>query len=202
MVNMGKRMNKEKNKKTEEENYNHIVCIDPGHGGNDNGANNKNRFEKDDNLKLALSIKEELEKDKIKVILTRKDDTYVSLEDRTNIANDSKSELFISIHRNSSDINTAKGIEIWIMDNREDALSLANNIIGELQIIDKDNIRGIKSGTEKGNNINYYVNKYTNMPSCIIELGFISNKEDNNSFDKKMNLYVKHIAMGIFKELN
>ena len=88
------------------------------------------------------------------------------------------------------------------MDNREDALSLANNIIGELQIIDKDNIRGIKSGTEKGNNINYYVNKYTNMPSCIIELGFISNKEDNNSFDKKMNLYVKHIAMGIFKELN
>ena len=60
------------------------VCLDPGHGGDDVGAvyKNNSRFEKDDNLKLALKVKEELEKKDVKVLMTREDDTYVSLKSR------------------------------------------------------------------------------------------------------------------------
>ena len=79
------------------------VCIDAGHGGYDVGATNGERYEKDDNLRLAKAVEAELKARGINTIMTRSDDTYVSLEDRCKTANKKKADLFISLHRNSAD---------------------------------------------------------------------------------------------------
>lgn len=75
------------------------VCIDAGHGGYDVGATNGERYEKDDNLRLAKAVEAELKARGINTIMTRSDDTYVSLEDRCKTANKKKADLFISLHR-------------------------------------------------------------------------------------------------------
>lgn len=69
------------------------VCIDAGHGGYDVGATNGERYEKDDNLRLAKAVEAELKARGINTIMTRSDDTYVSLEDRCKTANKKKADL-------------------------------------------------------------------------------------------------------------
>lgn len=93
------------------------VIIDAGHGGKDPGAIGKVGKEKDINLGVALRLGEMI-KDKqpgVKVIFTRDDDFFVELQERANIANRSKAQLFISIHTNSSKSNEARGTETYTM---------------------------------------------------------------------------------------
>ncbi len=82
-----------------------ILVIDPGHGGHDAGAVDNNVKEKDINLgvakKLAAKIKKGMKN--VKVVMTRDNDSYITLQERAKIANDSKGNLFISIHTNSVD---------------------------------------------------------------------------------------------------
>lgn len=83
-----------------------VVVIDAGHGGHDAGAVDNGVKEKDINLGVALRLGEMLGKDlkdEVKVVLTRDDDTFISLQKRADIANRSKGNLFISIHTNSVD---------------------------------------------------------------------------------------------------
>ena len=88
-----------------------VVCIDAGHGGTDAGAINNNRYEKDDTLKIAKLIEKYLKEQGIKTVMTRTNDTYVSLRERCKIANKKRADLFISIHRNSAE--QGNGVEIW-----------------------------------------------------------------------------------------
>ncbi len=82
-----------------------VVVIDAGHGGNDTGAIDNGVKEKDINLAVAKRLQEDLQKKikGIKVIMTRSNDTFVSLQGRADIANKNKADLFISIHTNSVD---------------------------------------------------------------------------------------------------
>lgn len=82
-----------------------ILVIDPGHGGKDFGAVDNGTKEKDINLSVALKLKKLIDSRMkgAKVVLTRKDDTYLTLQQRADIANKSKGNLFISIHTNSVD---------------------------------------------------------------------------------------------------
>ncbi len=97
-----------------------IVVLDAGHGGSDHGANRTYAdigriAEKDVTLAITLKVGEMLEKNKdFKVIYTRKIDEYPSLSDRTNLANRSKADLFVSIHCNSSKRPTAYGTETFV----------------------------------------------------------------------------------------
>ncbi|SEM56526.1 N-acetylmuramoyl-L-alanine amidase family protein [Chryseobacterium taichungense] len=96
------------------------IVLDAGHGGNDHGANRTYTdigriAEKDITLAITLKVGAMLEKNKdFKVIYTRKIDEYPSLSDRTNLANRSKADLFISIHCNSSKKPTAYGTETFV----------------------------------------------------------------------------------------
>lgn len=178
-----------------------VVCIDAGHGGTDVGAILNERYEKDDTLKITKLIKKNLKKEGIKVIMTRNNDISVSLEDRCKIANNKKSKLFVSIHRNSAE--TGNGIEIWCNSKkRDDDTELANSILENLQKTNIQNDRGIKYGTINGENSDYYVLNNTNMPSCLIELGFITDKKDNELLDNNCEEYAKAISNGIIKKLN
>lgn len=163
-------------------------------------STNGKRYEKDDNLKIALEIKKELEKHDVKVVLTRKNDTFMTLEERCKIANFRKANLFVSLHRNSS--KAGDGVEIWIgQESDETSEKLANDILNQLEKTKIQSNRGIKVGTSENSGSDYYVNKNTKMPSCLIELGFISNSKDNQLLDENLEKYARAISNGILQNL-
>ncbi len=175
------------------------VVIDPGHGGKDVGAEYGGRFEKNDNLALALLVEEELDKMGVDVVLTRDDDSFVSLEKRCRIANFKRAQLFVSLHRNSA--ADANGVEIWVSSNSPEVdTELAQSIISGLAEAGISKNRGVKSGYAQGDG-DYYVNSHTNMPSCLVELGFISSDEDNALYDKNIEGYAKAIAAAVAESL-
>ncbi len=118
------------------------VVLDPGHGGHDVGTHGPSGlYEKD----LVLDISQRLAKllqDRLgsEVLLTRNDDTFVSLEGRTKIANDFKADLFLSIHANSSPVKSVTGVETYYLNftTSRTALDLAarENAAAESSIFD------------------------------------------------------------------
>lgn len=183
-----------------------IVVLDAGHGGFDGGstATGVTRLEKDDNLALALATQQALSKyPGVEVLMTRSTDVFISLQGRCDVANQAGADLFISLHRNCA--TEGKGVEIWI-DREEDAVdkALAEYILELLDDVGISRNRGIKfgfRGVDGENSDNqgdsYYVNANTTMPSCLIELGFLTSDEDNLNFDTHLDDYADAIARGI-----
>jgi N-acetylmuramoyl-L-alanine amidase len=105
------------------------IVIDAGHGGHDPGAVGPNGLhEKDVVLDIALKLKEILVKDPLnEVFLTRETDVFISLEERTAIANNKNADLFVSIHANASPSRRAHGIETYLLNwtNDEEAMTVA-----------------------------------------------------------------------------
>ncbi len=177
------------------------VMIDPGHGGKDVGAMDvtETRYEKDDVLKLSLLVQQYLEEKGVEVVMTRDDDTFVSLDDRCIMANESGAELFVSIHRNLYE-GEARGVEIWVSNKRFDIdTALGQNIMDGLERAGISRNRGVCFGYIGMPNKNYQVNRETNMPSCLIELGFMQDDIDNKLFDQNLDAYARAIADGIWK---
>lgn len=93
------------------------VVIDPGHGGKDPGAIGLGGLrEKDVNLRLSNLLAKKLRANGFEVVLTRKDDTFLSLEERTAKAESSGGDLFISVHANASRRRATRGMEIYYLD--------------------------------------------------------------------------------------
>lgn len=92
------------------------IVIDPGHGGHDPGAERGGLFESNIVLDVALRLEKLLHAAGIDVVLTRRTDTYVPLEERTAIANRSQGDLFLSIHANASRKRTARGVETYFLN--------------------------------------------------------------------------------------
>ncbi len=179
-----------------------LVCLDAGHGASDCGATSTDgkRLEKDDNLRLTLKIKTELEKRGLKVILTRSDDSDITLKERCRLANKKRCDLFVSIHRNSA--ISGSGFEAWIAkEPKGSEKELAERLIAALGEISGLPNRGVKLGYRNASGNNYYVNSNTNMPSILLEVGFVTNEEDNKSFDKSLDENAEAIADIIFESL-
>ncbi len=187
--------------------HNLLICIDAGHGGEEDcGAlsNDETRYESTDDLNAALAVEKYLKELGADVLMTRDDDTYVELYDRAELANDSGADLFVSIHRNSAQIG--QGVEIWVnYDAPDDDTLLANNILESLDEVGISQNRGVQfgyQGYDSSAKINYVVNEKSNMPSCLVELGFITDDEDNELFDNNLDEYAKAIAEAIIKSAN
>jgi len=122
------------------------VVLDAGHGGSDHGANRSygdigRIAEKDITLAIVLKVGSMLEKNKdFKVIYTRKIDEYPSLSDRTNLANRSKADLFVSVHCNSSQRPTAYGTETFVQgpDQNDTNLEVAKRENDVIYLDEKD----------------------------------------------------------------
>ena len=117
-----------------------IIVIDAGHGGEDPGAIGPNATkEKDLNLGIALELKKLLDADdNYEVVLTRKDDKFIPLAERTNIANENNADLFISIHCNANFDKAASGFEIYFLsekatDSEAAATATLENSVIELE---------------------------------------------------------------------
>lgn len=175
------------------------ICLDAGHGADDVGATNGERYEKDDDLALTLKIKEKLEAKGIKVHLTRDDDSDITLGDRCKSANKKHCSLFISIHRNSAEDKKANGIEAWVSRNpKGDEEKLAESLVENICRLTGQQNRGVKNGFRDNSFGDYYINSDTDMPSLLLEVGFITNDEDNKVFDEKLDETAKTIADTIY----
>jgi N-acetylmuramoyl-L-alanine amidase len=91
------------------------IVIDPGHGGHDPGAQGKGLNEADLTLDIALRVEALLQADGLEVVLTRRADVYIPLEERTAIANRENADLFLSIHANASRNSAAQGVETYFL---------------------------------------------------------------------------------------
>ncbi|SMP14353.1 N-acetylmuramoyl-L-alanine amidase [Venenivibrio stagnispumantis] len=106
-----------------------VIVIDPGHGGKDAGATANGLVEKDINLKVAKMLKNYLEKDgRFTVYLTREDDTFIPLYDRTVFAIEKKADLFVSIHTNASENTALSGTYIYTLNLRGAQSKLAKMV--------------------------------------------------------------------------
>jgi N-acetylmuramoyl-L-alanine amidase len=118
------------------------IVIDPGHGGNDVGTHGPSGYyEKDLTLDVARRLAEIIRENMgSEVLLTRTDDEYVGLEERTRLANEKKADLFVSIHANSSPYRSAAGVETYVLSftTSRTAMELASreNASSELGIHD------------------------------------------------------------------
>ncbi len=179
-----------------------LIVLDAGHGGVDEGTKVRSFQEKKITLATVLYTKKYLEEKGYKVILTRGKDTYVSLPRRVAIANKIKSTIFVSVHYNASKNSIAQGIEIFYYDGKDTTKTrssrrLANCILH--YVIDQTEAasRGVKVG-------NYHVIRETQMPSVLIEGGFVTNYEECVNLKKRAYLEKigKGIASGIDKFLS
>lgn len=171
------------------------IYIDAGHGGVQPGACNGKRKESDDVLRLALKIQQNLKGQDCEVRMSRTTDIDVDIDDRCADANKWGADYFLSIHRNSGSA-TATGNEIWVYSKATATTTQkAQNILNAVCNADGLKNRGVKKGAVSYSD--YGVNKYTNMESALIELGFISNASDNKVYDAKLDA----VALALAKSL-
>ena len=168
--------------------------LDFGHGGKDSGAiGPTNLKESDIALKIGMMVKENLENAFEKVITTREEDKYYSLDYRSSKANKENCDYFVSIHMNSSTNKSAKGVEVWVYDEKSKLYTLSKNICSNLSKTINTPNRGVKISKS------FSVLRKTKMPALLIEIDFISNSSVEASL--KSDKYIKDISDSISKSL-
>ncbi len=161
------------NKEKEKSKNLKIIVLDAGHGGHDPGAIGPNGTkEKDINLAVVLALKKIFEKDiNYKVILTRDDDTFIPLVERTNIANINKADLFISVHCNANFKRSVAGFEIYFLsENASDTDAISTEILENsvLNLEDKsDEKKSLLQNMLWSMVVNEYINESSELSSFI-----------------------------------
>ena len=175
------------------------VCLDPGHGAGDPGALLGKRYEKDDVLRLALAVKPLLEAQGVGVVMTRTNDkTVPSIAERCQMANSAGCAYYLSLHRDAAG-PAAHGISLWVHSRANDpTVRKAQYILDELLAVTPTQNRGVQKGTPQDFE-NFGVNVYTTMASALLELGFITNADDNDRFDRYFDQYAEAITRGLCK---
>lgn len=175
------------------------VCIDPGHGSKDPGATNGNRYEKTDVLRLALAVKPLLEKQGISVLMTRSDDKEITINQRCALANNAKCDYFLSIHRDAAG-SSAYGASAYVWSRADThTVAQAEGVLDAVLAVAPTMDRGVKKGSANPAWTDYGVNSGTSMASALLELGFITNANDNLRFDRYFDEYAEAIAQGVCK---
>ena len=218
-----------------------LIVVDAGHGGKDHGAKSaRGTHEKNINLTIARHVKTILvNRFKYRVVMTRKDDTFIPLKARSEIANNRNAELFVSIHANAAKRKSAHGIETYFLGttNNDRALATAARENGALvysvkddkvqqilaslitttRINDSSRLAGtvqdnlFRSSRKKFRELKnlgvkegpFYVLHGANMPSILVEVGFLTNRKESRMLAKPDYLYrlASSIAEGIHKYL-
>lgn len=218
-----------------------LIVVDAGHGGKDQGAKSASGIhEKNVNLAIARHVKTILvNRFKYRVVMTRKDDTFIPLKERSEIANNRNADLFVSIHANAAKRKSAHGIETYFLGttHNDDALAVAARENGELvQSVKDGQVQEILASLITNTKINdssrlagtvqenlfrstrkkfralknlgvkegpFYVLHGADMPSILVEVGFLTNRKESRMLSKPDYLYrlASSIAEGIHKYL-
>ena len=183
-----------------------VIVIDPGHGGRDPGkVGIDNILEKNVNLCISLKLKNLLEHNDIKVIMTRDTDIGLygegdsnkkraDMQARVKVIKDCKADLVISIHQNSFTEEYVKGAQVFYYIKSDQGKKLA-------ELLQKQIVETIADGNHrKANpNDNYYMLKNTECPLAIVECGYLSNIREagllmEDSYQERM-AYAIHLAL-------
>lgn len=162
-----------------------VIVLDPGHGGHDPGAVAFGTNEKDLNLKVAEFTKEYLSKYYgVKILMTREDNTFLSLSERYRFSNENNADLFVSLHMNASKSHKLKGASVYISRQEEfynQTKDLAESILENLCGLGIEN-EGVKTRKSRKSNADYYGvirgNVANGIPAILIEHGYMDNKTD------------------------
>lgn len=218
------------------------IVLDAGHGGKDPGNLGSRSREKDINLAVTLMVGKYIEESMpdVEVIYTRKDDSFPTLKERPQIANNNKADLFVSIHSNSAANKSAFGTETFVMGTKHfdanfDIVKRENSVIlleenyeenyegfdpaspesymmfnlmskaffensvtlaDQIETQFKDRVgrksRGVKQGP-------FYVLWTPSMPSVLVELGFLSNSNEERFLMSKTGQ--EYMASAIFRSI-
>lgn len=180
------------------------VVIDSGHGGTDPGKIGINGvLEKDVNLKIAYKLKNLLEEQGIAIVMTREtekglaDSKADDMKQRIEIINQEKPVLCVSIHQNSYSDEMIKGAQVFYYTHSDKCEQIAELLQQELLKVDVDNTR------QKKANDTYYVLKKSEVPTVIVECGFLSNRKEAEllNTDEYQQRLAEAIASGIVKYL-
>ena len=196
------------------------IIIDPGHGGKDPGSvGNKGTKEKDIVLDVSKRLARKIQKNlRVKTILTRDEDVFIRLQDRTKFANTNEGDLFISIHVNSNESKKPSGFETYLLKpgRNQEAINVAlrENSVIELEgnefekltdeqliqatiaqsgfvqysekfaaLVQEEIDKRVQSRNRGVKQAGFYVLMGASMPNVLIELGYISNPNE----EKKLN---------------
>lgn len=218
------------------------VVIDAGHGGKDPGTSGSNSKEKDISLSVVIKLEQLLKSQypNLKVILTRRTDEFIELDERANIANKNKADLFISVHCNANDNKVVCGSETYVMGlhKEEDNVKMIMNENASI-LLEKDYEKkydgfdphsvdsyilfsmvqnaylkqSLHFATKVEKNMITYTQRKsrgvkqagflvlwkTTMPSVLIEIGFLSNKNEEKYLQSQEGKNA--IAKSIFKSI-
>lgn len=172
------------------------IVIDAGHNGlSDPGAVYNGRRESDDTLRLAMAVGEILSRSGYDVDYTRTGNINQSVIQKAQLANDTDADLFISIHRNMSEVpGSYHGVQSLVYDLSGQKLTMAEAINKNLEGVGFRNIN-----VEARPNL--AVLRRTKMPAILVEVGFIDNAKDNKLFDTRLDEIAQAIADGIMDTL-
>lgn len=184
---------------------NKLVVLDPGHGGRDPGkVGAEDILEKDLNLVIAKKVKKILKKNGLDVIMTREKDEMLCSEDAKNkkvedlknrieIINSNEPAITVSIHQNSYSDETVKGTQIFYFTHSIEGKEAAEMMQEEFLAAFPDNTRELKA------NDTYYLLKKTEVPTLIVECGFLSNDEEAKLLNEEdyQTQMAETIAQGI-----
>lgn len=165
------------------------IVIDPGHGGSDEGNSFGSILEKDVNLCIALELEKRLNAIDVEVTLTRHSDINVPSSNRVDIINESRPDLFISIHQNSFMFKSMNGIEAYCYDMDSDAIKLSEYLEFFISQDLQTKNRGVKIG-------DYYLLRETKVSGIILECMYMSGDCDSHKY---ITDNYKVIANSIFK---
>ncbi|NQD65534.1 sporulation protein [Bacillus haikouensis] len=177
------------------------IIIDPGHGGSDPGATYKGNEEKTLNLLTALKVRDYLKEHyQVTILMTRSENKTMSLSERTNFANTTNADFYLSIHHNAGG---GSGFESYTFNGNVPSITLSYQ-----SMIHNDYISAIKKKhtvIDRGKKrANFHVLRETKMPALLVEILFIDNDRDlallsNTVF---MNDAARFLAEGVAKSLS
>lgn len=168
-----------------------IIVLDAGHGGKDDGATSiTGTHEKSLTLPTVQAVEQKLKDAGAIVYMTRNDDTYIPLNQRSGLANQIHADAFISFHYNWSQDSSANGLTSFYYQKSNNPL--ASDILNEVV-----KTTGLKNDGAQFDDL--YVLRNNSQPSTLIELGFLSNKQDDSTLERPA--FRNQVAQGVYQGL-
>lgn len=182
------------------------IVIDVGHGGHDTGAVGINGIlEKDivlDISKEIISFNKTVFGNKLDIYLTRYDDRFISLEDRSRLAKVLNADVFVSLHCNAS-INNPKGIEVYAHQSKNGKV-ISSLALGKAILFESTQKLGFEKRGLKSANFQVLRETVGFCPSVLVEIGFVTNTDEADYFLRPNNIRAMALAilMGMYNYLN
>ncbi|MDE6314007.1 MAG: N-acetylmuramoyl-L-alanine amidase [Lachnospiraceae bacterium] len=168
-----------------------VIVLDAGHGGKDTGTMNGNVYEKDINIQMIHKLESMLKNTGATLVKTRDDDTFLSLPERVDFTKQPEADLFVSIHCNYyEDDSQVCGLECYYDKSNKEGQAYAESIASEVKNSGIVQTRGAREG-------DYYVTRETTIPAVLIEIGYLSNREECSNLTNEE--YLEQLASALTK---